>query len=212
MRIGPDYRAEHVLADGTRVVVRTIRPEDAETLRAAFARLSPATRYSRFFGGVSTLSDETLRYLTNVDGVSHVALVAGVESPDLKTERGLGVARFIRLPGEPDVAEAAVTVVDDMQHRGVGRILLTTLAEAARERGVHHFRAEVLASNEPIRKILHEVGAVVQREDQESVVFDVSLDPPGVEPERTNPLTRLLREAAASMAGIIRSRLGPPSA
>jgi len=202
MKTGPDYRSEHTLADGTRIVVRHIRPEDAALLREAFARLSPESRYRRFFGSVSELSDEMVRYLTEVDGQSHVALVAGIESPDLKGERGLGVARFIRSADDPGAAEAAVTVIDDMQQKGIGHILLSELSEAARERGIKRFRGQVLASNEPARRILTEVGAVVRREDAETVTFEVELSPVGA-PEKDSALRRLLREAASSMAVLV---------
>ncbi len=191
-------------------MVRPIRPDDAETLRAAYARLSPSSRYRRFFGGVSELSEETLRYLTNVDGTNHFAVVAGIESPDLKTERGLGAARFIRLADDPEIAEPAVTVIDDMQGKGIGRILLKVLSEAARERGVRKFRAQVLASNAPVRALLDEVGAVVHREESGAIVFDVALGPPDPEPQASHALSRLLREAAASMAVMIR-HLRPPT-
>jgi GNAT superfamily N-acetyltransferase len=201
---------EHVLADGTVVFVRPIRPEDAALIREGFERLSPESRYRRFFGAVTHLNDELLEYLTNVDGVSHVAFVAGQVTLDLKAERGLGVARFVRLPNEPDVAEAAVTVVDDMQGKGIGRILLTTLAAAARERGVKRFRGEVLATNQPIRQILADVAAKVVRADGVTAEYDVELDPPASHGPEPSALARLFREAAGSMAIRIR-RLGPPA-
>jgi hypothetical protein len=212
MKIGPEYRREHVLADGTRILVRTIRPSDAPALREAFHRLSPSSKYRRFFGGVTELSDEMLAYLTNVDGVSHFAIVATLESNDLKSESGIGVARFVRLEGEPSVAEAAVTVVDEMQSKGVARILLATLAIAATERGVERFRGAILASNAPVRAILAEVGAVLHREDATTLVFDVALGEPQPEPDRPSSpaLSRLLREAASSMA-ILARNLRPPS-
>lgn len=215
MEIGPEYRREHVLVDGTRVVVRPIRPEDAPALREAFGHLSADSRYRRFFGAVSALDDATLAYLTNVDGIDHFAIVAGIESPDLKAERGVGVARFIRLQDEPDVAEAAVTVIDEMQNKGIARILLATLADAAVERGVRHFRGEALATNEPVRALLAEGGAVVRREAGGTIVFDVALgtsDAGAVEPAPASSpaLSRLLREAAASMAFFVRN-LRPPS-
>ena len=71
------------------------------------------------------------------------------------------MARFIRSKEEHDVAEAAIAVVDDMQNRGVGHALLMALAEAARERGIKRFRADVLASNTPMRHLLEEAGARV---------------------------------------------------
>jgi GNAT superfamily N-acetyltransferase len=201
---------EHVLADGTVVFVRPIRPEDAALIRDGFERLSAESRYRRFFGAVTHLTDEVLEYLTNVDGVTHVAFVAGQVTLDLKTERGIGVARFVRLAADPEVAEAAVTVVDDMQRKGLGRILLTTLADAARERGVKRFRGEVLATNGPIRQILAEAAAQVVRADGVTVEYDVALDAPPTNEHGVSILARLLREAAASMAIHLR-RLGPPA-
>ncbi len=77
---------------------------------------------------------------------------------------GVGVARYIRLPGDPAVAEAAVTVVDDFQGRGVGTILLRLLAESALEQGIRSFRGYVLAANDPMVEILRDLGATVARE------------------------------------------------
>jgi RimJ/RimL family protein N-acetyltransferase len=209
VRTGPTFREEHALADGQRVVLRHVRPSDASELRRAFERLSPESRYRRFFGGLAQLSDPVLRYLTEVDGHDHVAIVATCDSPDLKTERGLGVARFVRLKEEPTVAEAAVTVVDDVQRKGLGRLLATTLAESARERGVRTFRAEVLAENEPMRALMKEIGAAERGRDAGVVTYDVALDT--VVHARGGPLDRFLRAAASSMAVLVR-RLGPPSA
>jgi GNAT superfamily N-acetyltransferase len=207
VRTGPDFREEHTLGDGRRVVLRHVRATDAPELRAAFERLSPASRYRRFFGGLTHLTDETLRYLTEVDGRDHVAIVATGESPDLKRELGLGVARFVRLRDEPTVAEAAVTVVDDVQRMGLGRLLATTLAEAAMERGVYTFRADVLAVNEPMRSMMTEIGATEGATDSGVISYDVSLDAVGH--TRGGPVDRFLRAAAGSMAVLLR-RLGPP--
>jgi GNAT superfamily N-acetyltransferase len=206
---GPGFREEHALSDGQRVVLRHVRPGDADELRRAFERLSPESRYRRFFGGLMHLSDPMLRYLTEVDGRDHVAIVATTESPDLKSEQGLGVARFVRMKDEPTVAEAAVTVVDDAQRKGLGRLLATTLAEAARERGVRTFRADVLAENEPMRAIMQEIGAVERGRDAGVVTYDVTLD--AIAHPQGGPLDRLLRAAASSMAVLLR-RLGPPQA
>ena len=205
-RIDADYREEHVLADGTKVTLRLIRPEDGEALRKGFSRLSPTSRYRRFLSGISELSDDMVRYFTQVDGVNHLAMVATTDSLDLKTEIGLGVARMIRLEGEPTVAEAAVTVSDDAQRRGIGRLLVRAVAEAALERGVQTIRAEVLATNAPMRRLLDEVGAVVRSDDGTTLVFDVPLEwhrralREGSTDAEDNPLRRLLRAVAEQLA------------
>jgi GNAT superfamily N-acetyltransferase len=203
METGPDLSEEHVLADGTRVTIRHIRPEDAEELRRGFERLSPQSRYRRFLGGVTSLSDEQLRYLTQVDGHDHVALVA-TTLPEGATEPvGLGVARYVRAADEPAVAEAAITVQDEVQGRGIGRLLGLVLARAALERGVTRFRGEILADNEAVRGLLADVGASVKHVDG-VVVFDLDLEPPPSEPERGLDVVahKLLRAAATFLAGL----------
>jgi len=201
VQTGPDFRESHTLGDGTRVVLRHIRPDDAPELARDFERLSPESRYRRFFGGMTHLSEAALRYLTEVDGKDHVAIVATCDSPDLKTETGLGVARFVRLHDEPTVAEAAVTVVDDMQRQGLGRLLAATLAIAAHERGIRTFRAEVLADNEPMVSLLHEVGARALATDAGVVTFDIPLEPWKNQPGGL--VDRLFHAAAGSAASVV---------
>ena len=174
---------EHVLSDGRRVTVRPIRPDDAGALRAAFDRLSPESRYRRFLAGMAELSDAQLRYLTNVDGENHVALVAIWQTPDLKEERGVGVARFIRDASNPAVAEAAIVVADEMRRCGLGRILLTQLSRIAWKQGVRKLCGEVQTSNGPMRHILDIIGARVTT-TRDTTEFEVDIAPPPEERAR----------------------------
>ena len=187
---------------GGTVIVRDIRPEDREQLVRGFDRLSPESRYRRFMTSAVSLDDATLEYLTNVDGRDHAAIVAMVPSLDLKTETGVGVARYVRLPDEPDVAEAAVTVTDDYQRRGVGTILARALAEKATYEGIRAFRAEVLADNTPMLEMLAEAGAIERSRLGDTVVFDVPIG--AANGAEAGPVVRILRLAAESMAIVSR--------
>ncbi len=221
------WRVRRTLRDGKEVVLRPIEPTDRDELLRAFRTLSPETRYRRFFSAVTEPSEATLRYLTEVDQKDHVAIVASLESLDLKSERGVGVARFVRVPGEPDVAEAAVTVVDDMQRNGLGTLLLAELARAAWCRGIRKFRGEVLGTNEPMRQILESVGATLVREVpddppsgaellEEELAKKAGSDPDvtyrfevALQGEDSEPTIRaLVRAAALSMAEAVRSFIG----
>jgi GNAT superfamily N-acetyltransferase len=204
VRYGLRFNERHVLGDGTAVTLRIVQPSDRAEFARQFARMSPDSRYRRFFTGISELTPEMLDYLTVVDGHDHFAVLAASESLDLKEEEGVGVARFVRLAGEPDVAEAAVTVVDDWQGRGVGRILLATLVPAAQERGIRKFRGEVLASNEPMCKLLEAAGAVGRDTGDGTLLYDVPIEAQ-VEGSLAN---RILSTVATSMAGWL-SRLYP---
>jgi acetyltransferase len=151
-------RVTRVLRDGTAAVVRPVTPADRSELAREFERLSLDSRRSRFFCVVGALSEDALDYLTRVDQEEHLALVAAIESCDLKTERGIGVGRMIRLTKGSSEAEVAITVADDMQHRGVGSVLFDELLGMARLRGIREVRAEVLATNAPMRRILQRAG------------------------------------------------------
>ena len=144
------------LRDGSSVVVRPVRPDDRELLLAGFERLGPESRYQRFLAPMAELTDDIVTYLTDVDHHDHEALAA----IDAATGEGVGVARFVRCASRPDTAEAAVTVIDDWQGRGVGTLLLDRLAERAREEGMARFTALLLAENREMLELLDAIGSV----------------------------------------------------
>jgi GNAT superfamily N-acetyltransferase len=202
----PSWRATHKLRDGAEVTIRAIQPADRDELWRAFQRTSPRTRYLRFLGVIGELTEPMLTYLTCVDQTNHVALVATMSSNDLKTEQGVGVGRFIRIDGEPAVAEGAITVADDFQRRGIGTAIAHELERAARARGIRTMRAEVLESNAEMRSILEGAGAKPRGASDGTIAYDIDL-------EETEPPSHrfmdVLRGAATTMAMSIR-RLVPP--
>jgi RimJ/RimL family protein N-acetyltransferase len=165
------------LPDGCPYIIRPITPEDRDELQRAFHDASAQTRYLRFGVASSTLTEAALSYLTNVDQEDHVALVATIISPDLKSERGIGVARFVRSKEHPETAEAAVAVTDDMQRKGVGRMLTYELGRAALARGITRLHADVLHANTTMRAILERLGAtpVVSETTDGLVVYELDL-------------------------------------
>ena len=178
------------LDDGMPVRFRPIRPEDKELLQRGFEMLSPRSRYRRFFSMVDHLSEKQLRYFTEVDGVNHVAWIA--EIPD---GIGLGVARWIRLKDEPDVAEGAVTVIDPYQNRGIGKALLWLGARSAIEAGIRAIRVSVLSENDPVLVWLKEVGVGPGRWSSGVLEVDIPLAHDVGELERS-PLPEVFRATA----------------
>ena len=164
---------EAPLRSGDPVLIRPIRPSDKRLLLDGFERLSPGSRYRRFFSPVQELGASHLRYLTEVDHHAHEALVA----LDPTTGDGLGVARFIRSPADPDVAELGIAVIDDWQGRGLGTELLHELAARATEEGVQRFSANVLEANTTMIDLLRELGDV-EVVDREQGVIELLMDLP----------------------------------
>lgn len=176
------------LRDGSEVLLRPLVSEDRERIREAFDRLSPESRYRRFFVSLRELSGGLLDLLTDVDHDHHEAVVA-VE-PDAGDI--LGVARYVRMPGRPDRAEASVAVVDDWQGRGLGRALLESLVGRAREAGIARFVAFVQADNRRALEVMSNLGPTTSDFRGDTVELDIELPKHGI----GAPLAKALRAAA----------------
>ncbi len=142
-----------LLADGRRLAVRPITPASKPLIVAAMTRLSPESIRRRFFGPRRELSDLELHRLTALDGWNQYGLGACAPASD-GTLEGVAVARFVRTPEAPATAELAITVVDAYQGRGIGRALVSRLADAAVVRGVRELHAIVLPDNAAVIGLL----------------------------------------------------------
>lgn len=149
-----DSVEDFTLDDGTRLRLRALRSSDRDKIAEGLSRLSPQSRYLRFFTAKARLTDAELRYLSEVDGHDHYAIGICFLDEDGTEGDGVAVGRFVRLPEDPDVAEPAIAVVDDMQGRGLGRRLMDRLVSAAVQRGVTRFRTEFLAVNDSMRDLV----------------------------------------------------------
>jgi nucleotide-binding universal stress UspA family protein/RimJ/RimL family protein N-acetyltransferase len=186
------------LRDGSQIAIRPITPDDREAIAEGLRRLSPESRYRRFFAPVPELSDRDLDYLTRVDHHRHEALVA----LDADTGAGVGVARFVQT-GD-GVAEPAMVVADDWQGRGVATALLDALVVRAREEGVERFVAPVLAGNVEAMRVLERLGRTAVRPLGREVELDIDLTPV---PDRRRSLVEALRAFAARSAQPARTLL-----
>ena len=137
---------------GTRVLIRPIEPGDKEKLVIGLRRLSDESIRKRFLAAKPRFTSAELRYLTEVDGFNHIALVAVLEDdPD----QLVAVARCVRLPDRPATAEMAIVVGDPWQGQGLGRELAQRLADAALAVGIRRFAATMLGDNEAARRLMH---------------------------------------------------------
>jgi RimJ/RimL family protein N-acetyltransferase len=184
---------ETTLDDGERVLFRPIRSRDKDRLQQGLQKLSPESRYMRFFRHVDHFTDRELRYLTEVDMTDHVAWVAIL--PDDPVRTGVGVSRWIRMVREPTLAEGAVTVIDEYQGRRIGSTLLYLAARSALERGIRAFRVYVMGENHRVMDLLNELGAVAGEWEGGILEMTVPLPPSLEELDESAP--HLILRAAA---------------
>ena len=168
----PAHLARHeTLADGEQILVRPIRPEDAELEQRFFADLSPRSRYFRFMEHIQALSTTALVRFTQIDYDREMALVAVRETP-VQIE-ALGVARYIINPDGVS-CEFALAVADAWHGRGVGRRLMERLMETARSRGLAEIKGEVLANNQAMLGLMTRLGFNRKRDPEDLAITHVS--------------------------------------
>jgi len=168
------YCHSETLPDGQIIELRAIRPSDRDKLRDEFLKLSKATVRDRFFSIKLDLTPAELSYCTEVDFDHHVALVAELVSGTSRQPAAVG--RLVRKSGQPDHSEIAITVTDSMQGYGIGKIMLRHLADCARQLGVRHMDASVMAGNTRMMKLIHNSGLPYKSHLQDGInIISVSL-------------------------------------
>lgn len=188
------FQNQEMLRDGTRVRIRPMRSGDEDKLLAFFRALSDESKWRRFFSPVKdfTLINEAKRE-SEVDCDHRFGLLATVsvagntndekgddEAGD-ENERVVGHALYFRL--NETHADAAFTVADEFQGRGLGTLLLLRLAEFATTRGIRFFEADVMPDNQPMIDVFRHSGFKVTSKIETGVVH---IEFPIDERSRTN--------------------------
>jgi acyl-CoA synthetase (NDP forming)/GNAT superfamily N-acetyltransferase len=158
-----EWEADVLLTDGGVARLRPIKPSDAQLLVEFYDRVSPESKYLRFFAPYPRLSARDVARFTQVDYVDRVALILTVG------EQMIAVGRYDR--SEDDEAEVAFLVEDAHHGRGIAPLLLEHLAEAARERGITKFMAEVLPENRAMAHVFAEAGYRVAKGVEDGVLL-----------------------------------------
>lgn len=143
------------LRDGTTVEIRPIRADDKARLAAGHARLSAESQRRRYLAAKPRLTAADLRYLTEIDGHDHVALVAVLAD---RPQTIVAAGRFVRLSGDPETAEFAIVVGDGLQGQGLGGRLAELLAERAAAEGVKRFTATTEVDNHPAQRLMARIS------------------------------------------------------
>ena len=142
------------LRDGTEVRLREQTDGDRAVLAQFFEHLSAQSRYLRFMAGVPPeLPRSALDVLDAADGDTHVGLIA------VHRGRAIGTARYIRTQVGSSEADVALTVADEFQGQGLGRLLLAELTNRAAASGIDRLRFEMLSENRGMRALAKAMGA-----------------------------------------------------
>lgn len=161
------------LPDGTDIVFRPIRPQDAEIERAFVRNLSLQAKYFRFMQGLRELTPEMVERFTRIDQERDLALIATTAEGGKEIEIAVG-RYFVNADGQS--CEFAIVVGDAWQNKGIGTQLVSRLIECARARGLKRIEGIVLAQNYAMLEFVRHLGFSIQRRRAESEVYDVAMN------------------------------------
>jgi acetyltransferase len=155
------------LNDGTDIVIRPIRPEDAE-IEAQFIRdLSDEARYFRFMNSLQELSQEMLVRFTQIDYHNEMALIA-VTMTDAGEEQ-IGVARYTTNLDKTS-CEFALVVSDQWQSRGIAHHLMRNLMDVARDRDLERIQGQVLSKNSRMLDLMTSLNFSISNDPDDTAV------------------------------------------
>jgi GNAT superfamily N-acetyltransferase len=119
-----------------------------------FSRLSSKSIYRRFHLPYRRVPEQMLNLMLDVDHYKE-SLLAVAE------EEIVGHAMYVKLANSGD-AEVAFVVEDEWQSKGVGKLLLSEIAEKARRRDIETFTGQVLGENRRVLGLLNAVFVEVE--------------------------------------------------
>ena len=158
-------------ADGSPVLLRPVRPEDEELMRAFFGRVSPEDLRLRFFAPVRDFGHAFVARLTQLDYARAMAFVA-------LDERSGDMLGGVRLHADANYrsAEYAVLVRSDLKGRGIGWLLMHMILDYARAEGLARIEGQVLRENTAMLAMCTELGFRTAPSRDDPGVIEVSLD------------------------------------
>jgi len=157
--------SEEQLNDGTNIIIRPIRPEDAEIEQEFIRGLSAESKYFRFMNSIHELSLEMLVRFTQIDYHNEMALVAIFEGANGEEE--IGVARYMTNP-DKKTCEFAIVVSDKWQGKGIARLLMQKLIDIARNRSLEVMEGQVLANNYRMLELMKSLNFQISNDPNDS--------------------------------------------
>jgi acetyltransferase len=160
-----------VLPDGTRVLLRPLRPDDEAFYPEFVAHIAPEDSRLRFFSTVKELTEQRIHELTHLDYDRAMAFIAF----DEMNCQMLGVVR-LHLDADRRSGEFAVIVRSAFKGHGLGWLLMQRIIEYARRIGLPRVYGQVLAENTTMLRMCAELGFHIEDDLTSKGVKRVALD------------------------------------
>jgi acetyltransferase len=151
--------SRYQLSDGRDMVIRPIRPEDAEIESTFVRNLSPESKYFRFMQSLQELTEEMLVRFTQIDYDREMAFIATTEFNGNEAE--IAVGRYVTNP-DGNSCEFAIVVGDEWRRMGIGTRIMMALMQVAKSRGLKTMEGEILTENTKMISLARKLGFTIR--------------------------------------------------
>lgn len=130
--------------DGELITIRPAKPVDERRIQEHFYNQDKNDIYSRYFKARTRFVRDDMESMYQIDYIKDLTLLAVVG--EFGFGRVVAVGEYL-LDQANNIAEVAFSVSKDWQGKGLGKILMQKLSEAARENGITGLMAYTLPRN-----------------------------------------------------------------
>ncbi|MES2787109.1 MAG: bifunctional acetate--CoA ligase family protein/GNAT family N-acetyltransferase [Pseudomonadota bacterium] len=160
LRPYPRSLEERVTINGTELLLRPIRPEDGNRLKAFYAKCSPQDMRLRFFMARREVPTSELARFSQIDYDREMTFIALTPADEFGHQRMAGEVRAICDPDNIR-AEFAIQVASAWQGHGLGRMMLDKLVNYLRLHGTSALEGQCLRENAAMVALARAAGLAV---------------------------------------------------
>jgi acetyltransferase len=176
-----EWERQLQLANGWKVNVRPMRPEDEPAIAEFLTRISREDLRLRFFHAMKEFSHTFVARLTQLDYARAMAFVA----TDAESGEFVGVVR-LHSDARYETAEYAILLRSDLKGKGLGWALMQLLIDYAGSEGLKSLSGVVLRENTTMLSMCRELGFEVKNDPRDTSIVIVTLDLAA--PQRVQPV------------------------
>jgi GNAT superfamily N-acetyltransferase len=173
--IYPVKLEETLRIDGEKITFRPAKPVDERRIQEHFYHMDKKDIVSRFFHEKKRFVRDDVEGMSQIDYIRNMTIVALVGEFGFDTVVGAG--EYYLEPAK-NMAEIAFSVSRAYQGKGLGRILIRKLAEAARENGIAGLFAVTSPQNKKMIRLFKTLPYQVKSSLGEDLVLSCRFDEP----------------------------------
>ncbi len=167
---------EKIKIKGAEITVRPSKPVDERRIQEHFYELDIEDVVARFFHKKRTFIRKEIKDISQIDYKNELTILA--VDGEFGFGRIVGIGEYSLEP-QTNIAEVAFSISKDFQRRGIGKILLNKLANAAKDNEIKGLVAYIASGNTGMTKLFYSMPyKITSSRENEALTLKCRFDQP----------------------------------